>query len=343
MRSEVVDLIMERDDLAELDPAARRLALRALLCEEMGPDAAVCAAELSDLIDGHGPLSDAMRDPAVTDILVNGPREVWIERAGCLERSDAAFADETALHAYVERVVSTSGGRVDMSRPVADARLPDGSRIHVVLPPLAPHGPIVSIRKFPSDAFTLDDLARLSMLSEPQMDALRDAVRDRRTIAISGGTGTGKTTLLNALLGEVPESERVVVIEETPELRPRCGHFVSLVARPPNVEGKGAVELRELLRASLRMRPDRIVVGEVRGPEALVALDAMSTGHEGSFVTVHARSASDVLDRLVALAMQGSVAGVSELRARFVRAFDLVVHLERVGGRRIVVAIEEVN
>ena len=342
MRSDVVDLVMERDDLAELDPAERRLALRSLLCEEMGPDAAMCAAELSDLIDGHGPLSEAMRDPDVTDILVNGPREVWIERSGSLQRSEAAFADDTALHAYVERVVSASGGRVDMSRPVADARLPDGSRIHVVLPPLAPQGPLVSIRKFPSEGFTLDDLVRLAMLSGSQMDALRQAVDDRRTIAISGGTGTGKTTLLNALLGEVPATERVVVIEETPELRPRCEHFVSLVARPPNVEGKGAVELRELLRASLRMRPARIVVGEVRGPEALVALDAMSTGHEGSFVTVHARSASDVLDRLVALAMQGTGIGASDLRTRFVRAFDLVVHLERVGGRRVVVAIEQV-
>ena len=343
MNPAVVDLVMERADLADLDPAERRLALRALLCEEMGADAATCAAELSDLIDGHGPLSDAMRDPDVTDILVNGPREVWIERRGCLYKSDAAFADDLALRGYVERVISASGGRVDLSRPVADARLPDGSRLHVVLPPLAPQGPLVSIRKFPSEGFTLEDLVRLAMLSKAQLEKLRIAVRERRTIAISGGTGTGKTTLLNALLGGVPETERVVLIEETPELRPRCGHFVSLVARPPNVEGKGAVELQELLRASLRMRPDRIVVGEVRGPEALVALDAMSTGHEGSFVTVHARSASDVLDRLVALAMQGTAARMSELRARFVRAFDLVVHLERVEGHRIVAAIEEVD
>lgn len=343
MTPEVVDFVMERVELAALDPAQRRLALRELLSDEFGPEAASFAGHIADLIDGYGPLTDAMRDSDVTDVLVNGPDDIWVERRGRLERTDATFADSEALRAFVERLIASSGGRVDMSRPIADARLPDGSRIHAVLPPLAPQGPLVSIRKFPSAAFSLEDLVRFEMFSEAQLHELRDAVRDRRTVAISGGTGTGKTTLLNALLGEVPHSDRVVLIEETPELRPRCAHFVSLVARSCNVEGKGDVELRELLRAALRMRPDRIVVGEVRGPEALVALDAMSTGHEGSFVTVHARSSSEVVERMVALAMQGPSATESSLRTRFTRAFDLSVHLARRDGRRVVASIEQIS
>lgn len=342
MTQDLVDFVLERDELAVLEPAERRLVVRRLLSDHFGAEGASAAGPIADLIDGYGPITVAMRDPDVTDVLINGPDEIWIERCGRLERADVAFADRAALGSFVERLIGASGGRVDMSSPIADARLSDGSRIHAVLPPLAPQGPLVSIRRFPSVSFTLEDLTRFKMLSQEETGLLRAAVRDRRSIVIGGGTGTGKTTLLNALLGEVPATERVVVIEETPELRPRCAHMVSLVARSSNVEGKGRVELQDLLRAALRMRPDRIVVGEVRGPEALVALDAMSTGHEGSFVTVHARSSSEVVDRMISLAMQAGVTDGSDLRARFTRAFDLSVHVTRDDGRRVVASIEEI-
>ena len=343
MTQELVDFVMERNELATLDPPERRLVLRQLLFDRFGNEGASAAGPIADLIDGYGPITDAMRDPGVTDVLINGPHEIWIERCGRLERSSKTFADRAALSSFVERLIGACGGRIDMSSPIADARLTDGSRLHAVLPPLAPQGPLVSIRRFPSVSFTLDDLTRFEMLSREQAELLRAGVRDRRSIVIGGGTGTGKTTLLNALLGEVPVSERVVVIEETPELRPRCGHSVSLVSRSSNVEGKGRIELQDLLRAALRMRPDRIVVGEVRGPEALVALDAMSTGHDGSFVTVHARSCSEVVDRMISLAMQGGAGDESSLRARFTRAFDLSVHLTRRDGKRVVESIEEIT
>jgi pilus assembly protein CpaF len=338
---DVRDFVLERPELADLDPAERRLALRELLRAEVPHDAARLAAEASDLIDGYGPLTGLMRDPAVTDVLVNAYDEVWIEERGRLHKAPVVFRDIDALHSFIDRMIAISGARVDASSPIADSRLPDGSRLHVVLPPLAGDGPLVSIRKFPRDAFDLEDLRTMGLLTAAEATLLEEAVRDRRTIAISGATGSGKTTLLNALLGLVPVTERVVVIEETRELRPSCPHAVSLVARPANIEGKGAVDLTDLFRASLRMRPDRIVVGEVRGREALVALDAMSTGHEGSMVTVHARSASDALDRFVSLATQGEAADAASLRQRFARAFDLVVHLERLEGERVVAEILE--
>jgi pilus assembly protein CpaF len=338
---DVRDFVFDRPELADLDPAQRRLALRELLRGEAPQDAARLAAEASDLIDGYGPLTGLMRQPGVTDVLVNAHDEIWVEERGRLHRTSVTFLDRDALCSFIERMVAISGARVDASSPIADARLPDGSRLHVVLPPLAGDGPLVSIRRFPRDVFDLDDLRAMDFLTDAEATLLRDAVRNRRTIAVGGATGSGKTTLLNALLGLVPATERVVVIEETRELRPSCPHVVSLVARPANIENRGAVDLVDLFRASLRMRPDRIVVGEVRGREALVALDAMSTGHEGSMVTVHARSASDALDRFVSLATQGGAAGTAALRERFARAFDLVVHLERVDGRRVVAEILE--
>ena len=337
---EAMRLLMENDELVELDPAERRLALRALL-NPVDADGPSLAVRVADLIDGYGPLTALMRDPEVTDVLVNGPSEVWAERAGTLERTGVSFDDETELRSLIARLMTSAGGRVDMARPIADARLPDGSRLHVVLPPLAPDGPLVSLRRFPAAAFTLEDLERKGMFTPSQRCQLESVVAKRRTVVISGGTGTGKTTLLNALLGLVPGSERVVLIEETRELRPGCPHAISLVARVPNVEDRGAIGLADLLRASLRMRPDRIIVGEVRGGEALVALDAMSTGHQGSMVTVHARSSSQVVDRLVGLAMNVGGRSEPDLRERFATAFDVAVHLERRGARRIVSEIAE--
>ena len=330
MKDRLLEMVMERDDLADLDAAARRLALRSLVGQTTRDnDVSAILRQLVDEIDGFGPISPLMRDPAVTDVLVNGPRDVWVERAGRLERTDIGFAEPKELHALIDRVLGRVGARADASHPICDARLQDGSRIHVVLPPIAPAGPLVSIRRFPEASLSLGDLVENEMVDETQARRLIDCVRDRTTIAISGSTGTGKTTLLNALLGEVDSSERVVLIEETPELRPRH-NCVSLVARTKNVEGHGEVDLTSLVRAALRMRPDRIIVGEVRGREALAALGAMATGHEGSMVTIHSRAAGEALDRIVSLALQ-SAERVSErsLMSQARRAIDVVVHLDR--------------
>ncbi|HEU4487650.1 MAG TPA: ATPase, T2SS/T4P/T4SS family [Actinomycetota bacterium] len=337
MNGSLRDLLLEHDELAQLDPARRRLELRRLVGSiETGEGLGQAVATLADDIDGYGPVSRLLRDDQVTDVLINGPFEIWVERAGLLELTETRFESHAALRSWVERNLGRSGARADAARPVADARLPDGSRMHVVLPPLAPSGPLVSIRRFPRRRFDLEALTAAGMLDRGEADYLRNCVADRISVAISGSTASGKTTLLNALLGLVDPGERVVLIEEVPELSPACRHFVSLVARSENVEGRGAVGLDALLRAALRMRPDRIVLGEVRGPEALVALGALSTGHEGSMVTLHAASASQVMGRMVTLALQGA-SGASEdsLRSQFEDAFGAVVHLERTaGGRR---------
>jgi pilus assembly protein CpaF len=327
------ELVMERDELADLDAAQRRLALRSLLIERTHEDdVSRLLCEVVDEIDGFGPISSLMREEATTDVLINGPLEVWAERAGRLERTDVRFEPPETLRAFIDRMLGLAGVRADASQPIADARLRDGSRLHVVLPPVAPGGPLVSIRRFPARAFRVHDLVESCLLSEEQGRFLVDCVTERRTICISGATGTGKTTLLNALLHEIAATERVVLIEETPEVKP-SGNCVSLVGRVPNVEGRGAIDLGRLVRAALRMRPDRIIVGEVRGPEALASLAAMSTGHEGSIVTVHSRSSTDALDRILSLALQAS-SGLDErsLGRQVRRAFDVVVHLERDSG-----------
>lgn len=235
----------------------------------------------------------------------------------------------------IDRLLGAGGARVDVSHPITDARLPDGSRIHVVLPPVSGSAPLMSIRRFPQSPFTLDSLRKAGFMSRGQAADLERAVKDRKTIAISGGTGCGKTTLLNALLGEVSDGERVVTIEETPELHPTCAHAISLLTREANVEGLGRVDQKDLVRAALRMRPDRLIIGEVRGPEAMAAIAAMSVGHTGSMVTVHARSAKDVESRLVALALQAdSHPSEHSLRLEVRRCFDVFVHLHRRNGVR---------
>jgi pilus assembly protein CpaF len=310
--------------------------MRSLLIQEGRTSVEV--RDVAALVDGYGAIDELMNDPAVTDILVNGVGDVWVERDGALGRTDVEFASEEDLAATIERLIARGGGRVDISRPIADVALPDGSRMHVVVPPLSPTGPKVAIRRFPRTPLSLDDLEQRDMFDAGVRSQLEAAVRERATIAISGGTGTGKTTLLNALLGEIPSSERLLTLEETPELRPTCAHWVPLVARPPNVEGKGEVTLVDLFRGALRMRPDRIVVGEVRGAEARVALDAFSTGHPGSLVTLHASSAADVVERFVALASASDVPDAT-LRTRVRDTFDLVVHIERAAGVRRVVEL----
>ncbi len=343
MSQPLLELLRGHEELADLDPAARRLALRAVVRDAVPEDAVRDAlGHLIDWIDGFGPLSSAIADPAVSDILVNGSDEVWVDRAGLLERIEVSCSPED-LTDLIERLLASCGARADASSPIADGRLRDGSRIHVVLPPISGSAPLVSIRKFPQMSYTLDDLVAMDFMTVNEATRLRAGVIARETIAISGGTGSGKTTLANALLACIPSDERVIVIEETPELRPVSEHQVSLVTRPPNVEGKGGVDLTALLRAALRMRPDRIVIGEVRGPEASVAMQAMATGHEGSLLTVHAASAADVTDRLVDLALMASDApSETALRRRVPRSLDLVVHAERRGRVRRLVEIMEV-
>lgn len=329
MDEDLLELVAERGDLVELDPAARRLALRSLVAERGGSVGDDVRA-LADHIDGYGPLGDLMRAADVTDVLVNGPDEVWVERSGRLERTPVHFEGSDDLLGYIHRWISWSGGRIDASRPVADGRMPDGARVHAVLPPLAPAGPMVSIRRWPTERPDLELLTEWGMLNVATKERLMAAVDARSSIVISGGTGSGKTTLLNALIEHADPAERIVIVEETPELVPRHPHVVSLLTRPENVEGKGAVESAELLKAALRMRPDRIVVGEVRGREAFYALAAMSTGHEGSMMTVHARSAGEVPDRLVTLALQERTsASEASLRRSVIAAFDLSLRAPR--------------
>jgi pilus assembly protein CpaF len=343
MTAELLPLAYANHQIADLDPAARRLALRELAINETSADdVASSVASAADVIDGFGILSTVMADPSVTDILVNGPGEIWVERDGELEPAGVSFRSPEELLSLIRRLLNESGVSIDVMHPIADARLRDGSRMHVVLPPAAPDGPLVSIRRFPQRPWSLDDLVGFGMLRPDEARALASMCADRRTIAISGGTGTGKTTLLNALLGTIDASERVVLIEETPELRPTCSHSVSLLTRSANLEGAGVVDARELLRAALRMRPDRIVVGEVRGAEASIALQAMSTGHAGSMVTIHADSPSGALERMTRLALQASPGATeSGLRETVDRCFEIVVQLDRNEGRRRVVAIEE--
>lgn len=341
MDDDLLELVAERADLVDLDPAARRLALRSLVAERSSGPMGDDVRALADHIDGYGPLGDLMRAADVTDVLINGADEVWVERFGRLERTDVCFEGTEDLLGHIYRWIARSGGRIDASRPIADGRMPDGARVHAVLPPLAPAGPFVSIRRWPSERPNLDVLAEWGMLDVTTKELLIESVRARSSIVISGGTGSGKTTLLNALIAAADPNERIVTVEETPELVPNHPHVVSLLTRPQNVEGKGSIETAELLKAALRMRPDRIVVGEVRGREAFYALAAMSTGHEGSMMTVHARSADEVPDRLVNLALQERTAASEEsLRRGVITAFDLYVHLERHGGKREVVSIE---
>ena len=329
----LLERVLANDWLATLDPPQRQLALRELLSpeERAGDDAFRAVAEVADHIDGYGPLAEVMARPGVTDVLVNGPSEVWAEEDGELRSVDVAWPDAGALRDYVDRILARGGAAADASTPVADARLPDGARVHVVLPPIAPRGPLLSIRRFPSTRFTLDQLVGLTMLDESQAETLFELVRARTSIVVSGATGSGKTTLLNALLELVGPDERVVTIEETPELGPFSSHVVSLAARPANVEGAGAVDLYALVRASLRMRPDGVVVGAVRGRDAAAALSAMATGHEGSMLTVHARSAAEAPDRLAYLAGRKTAA----VR----RAVVAFVHVARDGRRRRIAEI----
>src|SRR3954467_2429578 len=259
------------------------------------------------LAAGLGPLEPLLADPSVDEVMVNGPGDVWVERRGVVERASAAFASETELMHAIERVLAPLGRRVDEASPMCDARLPDGSRVNVIVPPLAVDGACMTIRRFRPQGFALEDLVANGTVPLAVAEFLADCVRARAAVLVSGGTGSGKTTTLNALSGAIPDGERIVTVEDAAELALRQEHVVRLEARPPNVEGRGEVTIRALVRNALRMRPDRIVVGEVRGGEALDMLSALTTGHEGSLTTVHATSALEALRRIETLALMAGL------------------------------------
>ncbi len=322
--------------------------VRALVEREAGLLSAEERDELRRLVAersfGLGPLEPLLADPEVDEVMVVGPGRVWVERRGRVEAAEAVFESEDELRHAIERILAPLGRRVDEASPLADARLADGSRVNVVIPPLALDGPVLTIRRFRRRGFALEDLVAAGTLPEELAAALARGVRNRLNVLVSGGTGSGKTTTLGALAGEIDAGERVVTIEDAAELKPRRPHVVRLEARPPNVEGRGEITIRRLVRNALRMRPDRIVVGEVRGPEALDMLLAMSSGHDGSLSTVHAGSPEEALRRLETLALMADVdlphAAVRELAAG---AIDLVVHQERRrDGTRAIVAVSEV-
>ncbi|HZR66424.1 MAG TPA: CpaF family protein [Terriglobales bacterium] len=296
------------------------------------------ALEVLDEVFGLGPLEPVLQDPSVNDILVNGPRQVYVERGGILEESNIMFKDNAHLMNVIDKIVAAVGRRVDESSPMVDARLADGSRVNVIIPPLAIDGPHVSIRRFGHIPITEEDLLRNETLTKPMLDLLRAAVMARINIVISGGTGAGKTTLLNVLSGYISEKERIVTIEDSAELQLKQRHCVRLETRPANIEGEGAIMQRQLVINSLRMRPDRIVVGEVRGEEALDMLQAMNTGHDGSMTTVHANSPRDAIARIETMALMANLNLPEQaVRRQIASAVQLIVQIARFtdGSRRV--------
>src|SRR5215217_809035 len=296
------------------------------------------------LATGLGPLEPLLADPSVDEVMVNGPDAVYVERRGRLERVGLRFDGEEELVHAIERVLAPLGRRVDEASPLCDARLPDGSRVNVVIPPLSLSGPVLTVRRFRRHGFSLDELVENGTLSAALGDFLAAQVAARASVLVSGGTGSGKTTLLNALSGAIPDGERIVTIEDAAELRLRQRHVVRLESRPPNLEGRGEITIRRLVANALRMRPDRIVVGEVRGAEALDMLMALNTGHDGSLTTVHANSPEDALRRVETLALMAGVGLPHDaVREQVAGAIDLVVHQARGrDGRRRVEAVAEV-
>ena len=299
---------------------------------------------LADIL-GYGPLETLLHDDTVTEVLVNGPDHVFIERSGKLEETDIKFRDNDDVLRIVERIVAPLGRRVDESSPMVDARLPDGSRVNVIIPPISLVGPAISIRKFPKHALTPDELIKKGAFTPGIAEFLKACVTARLNVVVSGGTGTGKTTVLNALSSYIPDGDRIVTIEDAAELRLQQRHVVRLEARPANVEGKGHISIRHLVINALRMRPDRIVVGEVRGGEALDMLQAMNTGHDGSLTTVHSNNARDTLRRVETMVlMAGMDLPLRAIREQIASAFDLIVHLLRLAdGTRKIVQISEVQ
>jgi pilus assembly protein CpaF len=353
----VIERVRERVDgaaLASATPAERRMrvreeAMRVLREHRVvlsARDLAQVVSEVSDEVVGLGPIEPLLKDPDVTEVMVNGPDDIYVERKGRIEKVERGlFEGEEAVHHLIERIVGPLGLRIDESVPVVDARLPDGSRFNAIIPPLSLCGPVVTVRKFGVASLGPDDLVRLGSVDEGTMTFLGESVRARANLLVSGGAASGKTTLLGVLSNFIPATERIVTIEDAAELRLAQPHVIRLEARPPNVEGRGAVTVRDLVRNALRMRPDRIVVGEVRGGEALDMLQAMNTGHEGSMSTAHANSPEDLLRRIETMALMSDVdLPVEHVREQIASTIDLVVHLARLpDGRRIVSRVASVE
>ena len=294
--------------------------------------------QITDEIIGLGPLEPLLRDETVTEIMVNGPRQVYVERAGRLELTNVVFQNDEHVMRIIDRIISPIGRRIDESSPMVDARLTDGSRVNAIIPPLSLIGPVITIRKFSATPFTVDDLIRFGTATPEMFDFLRACVEARLNIFVSGGTGSGKTTTLNVLSSFIPADERIVTVEDAAELQLRQEHVVTLESRPPNIEGRGAIAIRDLVRNALRMRPDRIIVGECRGGEALDMLQAMNTGHDGSMSTGHANSPRDMLSRLETMVLMAGVdLPLRAIREQVSSAVDLIVHQSRMkdGTRRI--------
>ena len=337
---------------AAADPVATRERVTKEIQTHLAPESGLSrddrdrvAAELTDDILGHGPLERLLSDDSVSEIMVNGPWDVWVERQGRLYETTVRFTDDSHLRRIINKMVAEVGRRIDESSPMVDARLPDGSRVNAIIPPLSLSGPLVTIRKFSRKRLEMGDMVRLGTISTETMEFLQRCVLAELNILISGGTGAGKTTLLNALSTAVPDSQRIVTIEDAAELRLNQRHVLRLEARPKNIEGEGEIPIRDLVRNSLRMRPDRIIVGEVRGAEALDMLQSMNTGHDGSLSTVHANSARDALARVETMVlMAGFDLPIRAIRQQVSAALDLVVHLERLeDGVRRVTSITEVQ
>jgi pilus assembly protein CpaF len=356
LKSRVHNQLFDHLDLTRLSEVSQeriagdiRLLTRRILSEEKAlltqEERAQIVEEVQHEVFGLGPLEPLLKDPSVTDILVNGYDQVWVERRGKLEKTVARFKDNDHLMRIITKIISGVGRRIDELTPFIDARLPDGSRVNAIIPPLAIDGPSMSIRRFSVDPFTAEDLVQMGTLTERTVELLRMVVQGRLNALISGGTGVGKTTLLNVMSSYIPAGERIVTIEDSAELQLRQEHIVRLETRPPNVEGKGQVTQRELVINSLRMRPDRIIVGEVRGGEALDMLQAMNTGHEGSLTTVHANSPRDAISRLETMtAMAGVDLPISVIRQQISSAIDVVIQLSRMSdGSRKLVSLMEVT
>jgi pilus assembly protein CpaF len=339
-----VQKLSEPDKRSEIRTILERLVIDNKVALSLADHERMIQELLNDTL-GLGPLEELLRDPTISDILVNGARDVYVERRGKLYKTDVFFKDDAHLMQVIDRIVSRVGRRVDETSPMVDARLPDGSRVNAIVPPLALRGPTLSIRRFGANPMKMEDLLANHAFT-PEMAALMEAaVRGRLNIIISGGTGSGKTTLLNTLSSFIGHDERIVTIEDAAELQLQQKHVVQLESRPPNVEGKGQVSIRDLVRNSLRMRPDRIVIGECRGAEALDMLQAMNTGHEGSLTTLHANTPRDTLSRLETMIMMaGFELPIKAMRQQIASAVDVIIQTNRLqGGVRRVTNLTEVN